>query len=483
METAWIKARALEQRIDATFYGTQFVENQRRIEAAAPCVRLDDLRQAERPITNGIRGPEFADTDYRMLRLQDIDQLWFDSHTALRVSAAQFHNNRRAHCRPGDILLAIGGYIGVVGKIVDSAPQTMGQHSALLAFDATKLDGDYALAFFSSKSGTMLCQRHVSGGVQAGINLEDVREIRIPVPCSTIQSAIGNKVRKAERLRALAASSLATAKTLVGTFIASLSLTTTNHATSLTSWVRPKWLEHRIDPSYYDGEVMNLTQAIENAPRHATLGKLAPDMCNGPHGGIEYVTAAEGIRYLRAKNLEDLSVNDNDPVYIPRSTHELNLRAEVVPGDLVITITGANIGAVGVIPQSIPRANIIQSLGKLRIVTDDDPAYIAAFLGSSYGAMLISREAVNTAREGINFEYLARVPIPLPSKDLQTTVGNAVRGSTASRAEARLLLSEARAAVESLINGTLDEPALLAEGEAIEQWLAANPSPQDAEPV
>ena len=43
--------------------------------------------------------------------------------------------------------------------------------------------------------------RAITGSVQAGINLEDLREIAIPIPHKKAQAYIGEKVRQAERLR------------------------------------------------------------------------------------------------------------------------------------------------------------------------------------------------------------------------------------------------------------------------------------------
>ena len=197
----WVKTSQLESRVDAEFYRPEYIDNESKLTAVAPCVSLDELREASSTITNGIRGPELKDSDYRMLRLQDVDGLWLDSSKSLRVSESQYLANRRAWCIPGDVLMAIGGYIGVVGEVIDNEPQTMGQHSARIRFDRSKVDPEYMLAFLASPVGTLLCQRYVSGGVQAGINLEDVRQIRVPVLDRDAQELVGDRVRAAEDFR------------------------------------------------------------------------------------------------------------------------------------------------------------------------------------------------------------------------------------------------------------------------------------------
>lgn len=481
-QVSWAAARDISFRIDAEFYRPELIENERRIRACSPCRRLNDLRQAKRPITNGIRGPEIAATDFRMLRLQDIDGLWLDSTRSLRISESQFRANRRAWCVPGDVLVAIGGYIGVVGKVRDEAPQTMGQHSALLAFDDSKIDPDYALAFFSSGFGARMLQRYVSGGVQAGINLEDLREISIPLPSVEVQRGIGDLIRQAERLRDLKRFHLQSVEAsierlimgdAIGPRLAEVDLGVPRDSVQATTWVRPDALAQRIDASYYQERFVQLASLVRGVGRVTSLGKLAPNMCNGPHGGITYVTKKDGVRYIRAKNVSEMTVDDDDPVWISNSDHQQHIRGEVLPGDLLITITGANIGAVGVVPESIQRANIIQSLAKARIESEDDPYYICAFLASPYGQLLIRRESVNTAREGINFDYLSAVPVPLPERTKQSKFRIHMKSAELFGRKSIALVERAKSWVEALVEGSLDEANLFRETLECKAWLDA----------
>jgi len=244
------------------------------------------------------------------------------------------------------------------------------------------------------------------------------------------------------------------------------------------TWVTTDDLTQRIDAGYYQPIYVEVTHKLKSRGTMVNLGSLAPKMSNGPHGGVTYVDERTGVLYLRAKNIHELSVNQDDPVYISRTDHEQNKRAAVRPSDILITITGANIGACGVVPEDIPEANIIQSLARVRIETDDDPYYIAAYLDSSAGQLMIRRESVNTAREGLNFEYLAGIPVLLADPSIQAAIGNKLRKVERLRLILKALYTSVRDDVERLAEGTLVKVKVVAEGEQAKKWLGHNPAPQ-----
>jgi type I restriction enzyme S subunit len=243
------------------------------------------------------------------------------------------------------------------------------------------------------------------------------------------------------------------------------------------TWVTADDVTQRIDAGYYQPIYVEGLRKLRKRGRISNLGSLSPAMSNGPHGNVEYVGAKEGVLYLRAKNVHELSVDKEDPVFISRSDHERHKRAAVRPGDILITITGANIGACGVVPEDIPEANIIQSLAKLRIETEDDPHYVAAFLESPVGQLMIRRESVNTAREGLNFEYLAGIPVLISDSDIQRAIGKKLQKVERLRLIMQRLYRSVIEDVEHIVEGTLDKNGLISEGGEAEAWLAQNPSP------
>ncbi len=105
---------------------------------------------------------------------------------------------------------------------------------------------------------------------------------------------------------------------------------------------------------------------------------------------------------------------------------------------------------------------------------------LCAFLRSSWGypqcQALVRGMTAHAYPEDIE-----RILLPMLESSAQQRLDQHVIGEMEGKWAAVTLVDAARSAVESLIDGSLDEASLLAEGEAVEQRLAENPSPHKTE--
>lgn len=483
MYTEWIASDDVASRLNPEFYRPKYVENERRLQRVAKCTTLEELCDPKSPITNGIRGPDLANTDFRMLRLQDVDGLWMDSSKSLRVSESQFRANRRAECRRGDVLLAIGGYIGVVGKVVDSSPQTMGQHSARLRFDTSKVDPDFMLVFLSSTSGEMLCQRYVTGGVQQGINLEDVRDIKVPVVDMAVQHAIGDKLRKAERLRKLARGFSRASADLMGRVLGNLRLDQETRIRQRLGWyVKASEIGVRIDSEYYLPEYLDLLKHLEDQTGTVPLGQIELD---GAYGVLpssdEY--AEDGIPLVRGMDLNGgvLARVPSTAPLVP-TKYLARRRARIQPRQVLLLVKGATIAApqsVSVSSDSWEREAIVNgSVYKFSVREPNDPYYVCAFLSSPFGLKQKLRAIANTGISYNDQDAIRNIRVALPDPSTQNSIGDMIRKSSENQTQAESLMASANADVDALIDGKLDESRLLQESRGIARWLEQHSHPK-----
>jgi type I restriction enzyme S subunit len=192
----------LSTRLDCAFYDPNALASEELLANFGSLKRLAEIIDPGRQITNGVRGPELESSPYKLVRLQDCKDWTIDFDECLTISERQFFQNRRCRLREGDVVVAIGGYIGNASVARNAPPAVIGQHSAVLPRDPKGgTDEGYLVAYLNSGIGAVQFQRYVSGTVQQGINLEDLREVPIPLPSRLVQSYIGDKVRQAERLR------------------------------------------------------------------------------------------------------------------------------------------------------------------------------------------------------------------------------------------------------------------------------------------
>jgi type I restriction enzyme, S subunit len=189
----------LTTRLDCNFYNRDALELDMRFAKGYEVAILGDIVDPSRQITNGVRGPDIQPTMFKLVRLQDFAAWSIDFDHCLTISAAQFRENRRCQLQEGDVVVAIGGYIGCAAMARRVQTAVIGQHSAVLPMGTnSKVDEGFLVAFLSSNAGAIQLQRYVSGTVQVGVNLEDLRQIRLPLPSSMLQKHIGDAVRQAD---------------------------------------------------------------------------------------------------------------------------------------------------------------------------------------------------------------------------------------------------------------------------------------------
>ena len=69
--------------------------------------------------------------------------------------------------------------------------------------------------------------------------------------------------------------------------------------------------------------------------------------------------------YIRARDIGHGIIDFSKPVYLTEETHNLISRYTVRKNDIVLTIVGANIGDVGLIPSHLNGANLTENAVKL----------------------------------------------------------------------------------------------------------------------
>lgn len=75
--------------------------------------------------------------------------------------------------------------------------------------------------------------------------------------------------------------------------------------------------------------------------------------------------------YIRARDIGNGIIDFSKPVYLQESTFNLISRYTVKEDDIVLTIVGANIGDVGLIPKSLDGANLTENAVKLTSFNDN----------------------------------------------------------------------------------------------------------------
>ncbi|MFC8430623.1 restriction endonuclease subunit S [Streptomyces sp. NPDC057253] len=185
-----------------------------------------------------------------------------------------------------------------------------------------------------------------------------------------------------------------------------------------------------------------------------------------PSGGAE-TYQEQGILFLRSQNIHFDGLRLDDVAYIDTRVHREMRSTRVMPGDVLLNITGASLGRVSRFRTGLGDANVNQHVCIIRPSQSIESRYLNYTLLAQPTQEKILALQVGGNRDGLNFEQVGNLEIPLPDIEDQHRIADFLDTETARidrmvRArEAQIACLEERcfaAVTEALIPAALERP-------------------------
>lgn len=486
MFTSLLKAFELNHRLDASHYQPASIEAERKLRSFGELKPLREI--VGRPITNGVRGPDCCASSYRLIRLQDCKGFFVNFDRCLTISEKQFHENRRCCVRENDVIVAIGGYIGHSSVATNVMPSVIGQHSALLA-SSDCFDSFYLAAYLNSRIGALQFSRYVSGTVQQGINLEDVREIPAPLPHGESQKYIGEKVREALQLRDLSTHWSSSATLLLEALLHN----TMSENEALRICVSEQALSQKVDELSLQSQqaagnscqhlkrqsrvtYFDLTERLdagfyrpdflENAKELARCGMPLERIealcekcnCGATPVDVEYTGSGQGL--VRTSDVRPNRFQDRTVVRTKRLNVESESPIAAIAGDVLYTMSGT-IGYAAVIPETNEIFSFSNTIARARISAPNNPWFVAAFFNSSLGYKQSLRLTSGAVQGHVMPNPFKQFMVPVPDPLIQKCIGARLQLADTYSRLSECLVASAKLLVEALIERRVTEDELI----------------------
>lgn len=147
----------------------------------------------------------------------------------------------------------------------------------------------------------------------------------------------------------------------------------------------------------------------------SSLGQITTKTGSGstPRGGKE-VYKPTGIPFLRSQNVHDDGLRLDDVVRIDAATHERMRSTAVIPGDLLLNITGGSIGRCCRVAAESIVANISQHVAIIRMAVPDMGPYAHVVVRSPYFQTFVIDEQTGAGRGGLPKNRMDRILVPIP---------------------------------------------------------------------
>lgn len=447
-------------RLDAEYYGNVYVENAELIEKSGTSLTLEEMRERSTPIRRGIDMPQFVENESspKMVTIASFDEPGIQFDQLKRVSLEQHNAFKGSHIQPDDLLVAMGGYAGKAAICPqDTENCNIGRHTARIKIDPTIADARYIWAFITCRIGTLQFERYVTGSVQAGINLEDIRNIKISIPCPEAQKYIGDKIRQAEQLRAWAKR----LRTSVDDHLNSLNLPI-NEPPALLNRVSAQTMEDRLDPRPYRTHYLCLVSEIEKLP-HDSIGTLVALASGCPVSSNDFMENS-GIPLVRIRNIgfDDFIGLDTG---VSQDVYQDATKYQAIDKMIVVGMDGifrSQFFVSDELPMLVNQRVAMLSPQNIR------GELLTHWLNRPEGQMQLNQWAVKTTVEHTSLSDIGRVLIPRLDKSLENKLADYLLNARLAYRYAKFLTQVAKTLVEALIEGQLTERQLIEAQQALE---------------
>lgn len=155
---------------------------------------------------------------------------------------------------------------------------------------------------------------------------------------------------------------------------------------------------------------------------------------SGPFGSAiksENYDSSSPYRYIRAKDIKTLFINDSDPVFIDKKIFDKYPQFHLKEKDILLTVVGMNFGKAAILHKENMPA-VFSCKSTLIREASLNPWYLLAYLSCSLGYGLIRRGQRGAAQPGINLIDVSSVLVPIFSEEFQHKIEFLIKSSRLS---------------------------------------------------
>lgn len=174
----------------------------------------------------------------------------------------------------------------------------------------------------------------------------------------------------------------------------------------------------------FEGKLTECWRKKFNVPAwvSTTLGEQLSFLTSGSRGWAKFYVD-QGDIFIRAQNLKYDCLALDDVAFVELPDVSEGMRTRVRVGDLLITITGANVTKTGYIKMDLGTAFVSQHVALARPIEDSNTEFLYWYLISEVGGRKQLEEmAYGAGKPGLNLDNIRSVNIDLPSREEQAEI-------------------------------------------------------------
>ncbi|AZI32980.1 restriction endonuclease subunit S [Kaistella carnis] len=163
----------------------------------------------------------------------------------------------------------------------------------------------------------------------------------------------------------------------------------------------------------YETAVMNEETGLPEGWENGTIETVTKYLSGFAFKSAHFKDNGNGV--IRIKNIGNNTINLSDVAYVDNEYASKQKRYLLKSGDLLIAMTGATIGKVGIMPHSNESFYLNQRVGKF---VTENTAFLNCFFNSTYGINQVINIAGGAAQPNISAQQILDIELVVPSKQI-----------------------------------------------------------------
>lgn len=145
----------------------------------------------------------------------------------------------------------------------------------------------------------------------------------------------------------------------------------------------------------------------------STLAELSEYVTSGSRGWKTYVSNT-GDSFIRSQDIRQDALVFDEPAFVILPERAEGKRTLVHQGDLLLTITGGNVGRCAVVPELENKAYVSQHVALIRLKQPKMSEFIHYWMINAYGGRAFLARYIYGDKPGLNLTQVGSVEVPVP---------------------------------------------------------------------
>lgn len=353
------------------------------------------------------------------VRVLNLKKGKLDLNNVQRISRKVSEGLPRSRLAKHDIVISYVGTVGEVALINEDNKYHLAPNVAKISPDSSKIIGEYLVQVLTSDKTQKSIQLLGSITSQPSLSMGNLRKVYIPSPPLAEQQKIAKILTSVDEVIEKTQAQIDKLK-------------------DLKTGMMQELLIHGIGHTEFKDSPVGRIPAEWNVVR---VDEIVTKVGSGvtPKGGSKaYVSS--GIPLIRSQNVHSDGLRLDNVSFITAEQHQKMKGSQLQANDVLLNITGASIGRCYYLADDFIEGNVNQHVCIIRLKKHIvSHVFITLLLNGQLGQTQIMSLQAGGNREGLNFQQIREIKLPLPPIEEQVKISN-----TLSSIERKIRIKESK---------------------------------------